>query len=258
MSGAAPASEVAESAREARPVLLVGAGGIGAPCALALVRAGVTAIAVADADRVERHNLHRQILFSERDVGRAKVAAFAERLVEAFPALRVEIAKERVGAANAASLVARASVVIDATDNFASRFLLADACHLAGVPVVHAAAIRWRATVLAAVPEGRPCYRCLFEDVPAEDAPNCGTAGVIGPVCAVAGALAADRAARLLRGDTSAAGVITSYDGLRSAVRDVVVRPRSDCALCGAGATIRAIDAARYAEAACAAGRAAA
>lgn len=234
-------------------VLLVGAGGIGAPCALALAEAGVTALAVADADRVERTNLHRQILFSDRDVGRAKVAAFAERLVELYPAMRVEIERARVDPVNAAAIVGRAAVVIDATDNFAARFLLADACHLARVPIVHAAAIRWRATVLAAVPSGRPCYRCLFEDLPAEAAPDCGTAGVVGPVCGVAGALAADRAARLLAGDTSAAGVITTYDGLRAALRDVAVRPRPDCALCGDAPVIAAIDAARYAGPACAA-----
>ncbi len=233
-------------------VLLVGAGGIGAPCALALAQAGVTRIAVADLDRVERTNLHRQILFADRDVGRAKVAAFAERLVDLFPDVRVEIAKCRIDAANVASFVRDAAVVIDATDNFASRFLLADACHLARVPIVHAAAIRWRATVLAAVPSGEPCYRCLFEDLPTDDAPNCATAGVIGPVCGIAGALAADRATRLLAGDTSAAGVITTYDGLRSVLRDVVVRPRADCPLCGAAPAISALDAARYVGPACA------
>jgi molybdopterin/thiamine biosynthesis adenylyltransferase len=234
-------------------ILLVGAGGIGAPCGLALAQAGVTSLAVADADRVERTNLHRQVLFADRDVGRAKVAAFAERLVELFPPLRVEIVKARVDAANAAAIVARAAVVIDATDNFAARFLLADACHLARVPIVHAAAIRWRATVLAAVPHGRPCYRCLFEDLPDGPAPDCGSAGVVGPVCGVAGALAADRAARLLAGDAGAAGVVTIYDGLRSSLRDVAVRPRRDCALCGDAPAIASIEAARYGAPACAA-----
>ena len=233
-------------------VLLVGAGGIGAPCALALAQAGVARIAVADLDRVDRSNLHRQILFSDRDVGRPKVFAFAEQLVGMFPGLRVEIAKSRVEPDNVQRLLEGAAVVIDATDNFSARFLLADACHLAGVPIVHAAAIRWRATVLAATPGGRPCYRCLFEDLPADDAPNCATAGVIGPVCGVAGALAADRAVRLLGGDATAAGVITTYDGLRSALRDVVVRPRPDCPLCGEIPSIQALDAARYDGPACA------
>lgn len=232
-------------------ILLVGAGGIGAPCALALAEAGVRWLAIADADRVERHNLHRQILFSDRDVGRSKVAAFAERLVELYPRVRVEVQRTHIDAANVAEAVARAAVVIDATDNFAARFLLADACHLAAVPIVHAAAIRFRATVLAAVPQGRPCYRCLFEDLPSDAAPDCGTAGVLGPVCGVAGALAAERAVRLLAGDTSAAGVITTYDGLRMSLRDVLVRPRRDCALCGESPAIAAIDAARYTPPSC-------
>ena len=233
-------------------VLLVGAGGIGAPCALALGNAGVARIAVADLDRVERTNLHRQILFSDRDVGRPKVLAFAERMIDLFPASRIEIVRSRVSSENALDLVATAAVVIDCTDNFASRFLLADACHIAKIPIVHAASIRWRATVLAAVPGGRPCYRCLFEDLPTDDAPNCATAGVVGPVCGVAGALAADRAMRLLDGDRSAAGVITTYDGLRSILRDVVVRPRADCPLCGETPSISALDASRYDGPACA------
>lgn len=232
-------------------VLLVGAGGIGAPCALALAQAGVTRLAVADADRIEHSNLHRQILFTDRDVGRPKVTTFAERLLDLFPALQVELVKQRIDAQNAASLVARAAVVVDATDNFATRFLLADACHLGRVPVVHAAAIRFRATVLAAVPGGRPCYRCLFEDLPVDDAPNCATAGVLGPTCGVAGALAADRAVRLLHGDPLASGVITTYDGLKSVLRDVPVRPRPDCPLCGASPAIAALDATRYDGPAC-------
>ncbi|MEZ4308912.1 MAG: HesA/MoeB/ThiF family protein [Polyangiaceae bacterium] len=233
--------------------MLIGAGGIGAPCALALAQAGVRSLAVADADRVDRTNLHRQILFADRDVGRTKVSAFAERLLDLFPSLRVELLRARIDAASALACVARAAVVIDATDNFAARFLLADACHLARVPIVHAASVRWRATVLAAVPEGRPCYRCLFEDLPAGPAPDCGTAGVVGPVCGVAGALAADRAVRLLAGDTSAAGIITTYDGLTSTLRDIPVRPRKDCALCGDSPEIQAIDALRYDAPSCAA-----
>ncbi len=234
-------------------VLLVGAGGIGAPAALALAQAGVGRLTITDLDRVDRTNLHRQILFRDRDVGRLKVLAFAERMIGLFPDAHIEIARSRIDPQNAGDLVSRASVVVDATDNFASRFLLADACHLAKVPIVHAASIRWRATVLAAVPGGRPCYRCLFEDLPTDDAPNCATAGVIGPVCGIAGALAADRAVRLLAGDTSAAGVITTYDGLRSALRDVVVTPRSDCPLCGETPSISALDASRYEGPACAA-----
>ncbi|MBK8258744.1 MAG: ThiF family adenylyltransferase [Polyangiaceae bacterium] len=232
-------------------VLLIGAGGIGAPCALALGQAGVGSLTVVDADRVDLSNLHRQVLFSDRDIGRLKIAAFAEQVAALFPAMHVEIIRARFTAENARDLLGRASVVIDATDNFATRFLVADACHIAQIPVVHTAAIRFRATVIAAAPEGRPCYRCLFEDLPNEPAPDCGTAGVIGPVCGVAGSLAADRAVRLLAGDTSATGVITTYDGLRSTLRDVVIRPRADCPLCGAAPQISTVESFRYAAPAC-------
>ncbi|HEY4122358.1 MAG TPA: ThiF family adenylyltransferase, partial [Byssovorax sp.] len=182
--------------RGAPRVVLVGAGGIGAPAALALALGGVRALTVVDDDRVELTNLHRQILFTEADVGRDKVDAFADALAARAPDLSIERVRGRALPHTTGAIVDGAAVVIDATDNFASRFLLADACRLAGVPVVHAAAVRLVATVMASRGDGAPCYRCLFEDLPSGDAPDCATAGVVGPVCGVAGALAADRALR--------------------------------------------------------------
>jgi len=247
----------------AGPVVLVGAGGIGAPAAIALIAGGVRSLRVADDDRVERSNLHRQILFGDGDVGRPKLDAFAEALARrarardgaasgteprapSEPEVAVELFRGRALPHTAAALVAGAAVVIDATDNFASRFLLADACALAGVAVVHAAAVRWSATVMAVAPRGRPCYRCLFEDLPEGDAPDCASAGVVGPVCGVAGALAADRALRILGGDASAYGEIVTYDGRRDALRAVPVRARPGCALCGEARSITDLDTSRY------------
>jgi molybdopterin/thiamine biosynthesis adenylyltransferase len=227
-------------------VVLVGAGGIGAPAAIALGAGGVRALRIVDDDRVELTNLHRQILFTDTDVGRPKLIAFAEALARRFPALAVDPRPGRALPGTAASLIDGAAVVLDATDNFASRFLLADAARLAGVPVVHAAAVRWRATVMASSARGRPCYRCLFEDLPGEGAPDCATAGVAGPVCGVAGALAADRALRILDGDASVYSAITTFDGLKDAIRQVVVRPRAGCPLCGETPGIRDLDARRY------------
>lgn len=232
-------------------VLLVGAGGIGAPAALALADGGALALRVVDDDRVELTNLHRQILFSEADVGRPKLEAFASALGRRYPGVTVEPRPGRFLPATAAGLLEGVDVVIDATDNFASRFLIADACHLAGVPAVHAAAIRWCATVMAAPPAGRPCYRCLFEDLPTGPAPDCATAGVVGPVCGVAGALAADRALAILAGRASAYGTIVTYDGRTDRLRAVAVTPRAGCPLCGDAATIASLDAARYVAAAC-------
>jgi molybdopterin/thiamine biosynthesis adenylyltransferase len=233
------------------PIVLVGAGGIGAPAAMALAAAGVRALRVADDDRVELSNLHRQILFGDADVGQPKLDAFAVALARRFPGTAVELHRGRALPASAPALVAGAAVVIDATDNFASRFLLADACALAGVPVVHAAAVRWSATVMAVAARGRPCYRCLFEDLPGEGAPDCVSAGVAGPVCGVAGALAADRALRLLAGDASASGAVVTFDGLRDALREVAVRARPGCPLCGEPRVVRDLDPRRYTANAC-------
>jgi molybdopterin/thiamine biosynthesis adenylyltransferase len=226
-------------------VLIVGAGGIGTPAALALGAAGVRRVAIADDDVVDISNLHRQILFTDNDVGQPKPDALAAALRKRFVFMRI-IQRPRALPDNVLESVRAAEVVIDATDNFASRFLLSDACALAGVAVVHAAAIRWHATVLAVEPGGKPCYRCLFEDLPEEAAPDCATAGVAGPVCGVAGAIAADRAIRLLSGDRTAAGAIVTYDGRRDVLRQVRVKARKSCPLCGDTRTIQSIDPTRY------------
>lgn len=233
-------------------LLLVGAGGIGAPAALALCAAGLRELTVADDDVVELSNLHRQILFGDSDVGRPKLDALASALGRRFPGVRVGIHRGRLLPDTALELCRAADVVLDATDNFPTRFLVADACALAGVAVVHAAAVRWRATVLAVRPGGRPCYRCLFEDLPEGPAPDCATAGVAGPVCGVAGAIAADRALRLLAGDAGATAEIVTYDGLRDALRAVPVAARSACPLCGGAPTIHSLDPSRYDAATCA------
>lgn len=233
-------------------VVLIGAGGIGAPLALTLCAAGLSRLAVVDDDTVDQSNLHRQILFREEDVGRPKLEAFARAIRERFPEVEIEPIEGRALPDTALDLVKGASLVLDATDNFASRFLIADACVIAGVSVVHAAAVRLRATVFAVAKGGRPCYRCLFEDIPGEGAPDCATAGVAGPVCGVAGAIAGDRALRLLAGDTTASGTITTYDGLRDALRAVPVRPRAACPLCGDRRSIKSISADRYQAALCA------
>jgi molybdopterin/thiamine biosynthesis adenylyltransferase len=227
-------------------VLMIGAGGIGAPAAWALAEAGIRRLRVADEDVVELGNLHRQILFDDDDLGRPKL----EALEAALGARGMHVVGTRSLALpdNVRQLLAGASVVIDATDNFASRFMLADAAHLEGVPIVHAAAVRWQATVLAVSPTGRPCYRCLFEDLPppGQVVVDCASAGVAGPVCGVAGAIAADRVLRVLGGDDSAFGHIVTFDGRRDRLRSVALMPRADCDLCGITANIGSIEASRY------------
>jgi molybdopterin/thiamine biosynthesis adenylyltransferase len=228
-------------------VLLVGVGGLGCPSALVLARAGVASIAIADDDVIEEANLHRQILFDEVDVGapKAETAAFALERLAGREGFRASALGTRFLPHNAVQLAQSADVVVEGSDNFATKFLVADACAIARVPVVHAAAVRWGGTVLAVGPRGAPCYRCLFEDIPREGAPNCADAGVIGPMVGVVGAIQADLALSLIEGEP-VEGTLVTFDGLTDTLRRRTIPSRDDCALCGRTPTIDRIDAARY------------
>jgi len=241
---------VAQELREAR-VLVVGIGGLGCPTAIALARAGVGTLGIADDDEVDLSNLHRQILFDDADVGRPKVPAAAAALARLAPEVRVERHATRLLPSNAVELVSGYDLVVEGSDNFATKFLTADACAIARRPVVHAAAVRWHGTALAVGPEGGPCYRCLFEDVPLENAPNCAEAGVIGPVVGVVAAAQADLALSMLEGRASGggpAGELFTFDGKSLAVRRRRIPRRKDCPLCGDGPRIRDIEPKRYVE----------
>ena len=232
-------------------VLLVGVGGLGCPAAMALVKAGVMRLGLCDDDEVERTNLHRQILFGEADVGTPKVEAAARALRAISPGLELRLHRTRLLPDDAVALVRDYDVVLEGSDNFATKFLAADACALARVPVVHASAVRWVGTALAVGARGRPCYRCLFEDVlPAEDAPNCAEAGVMGPVVGVVAAAQVDRALALLD-DRDAGGELVTFDGRTGALRRRRVSPRPDCPLCGEAPRIRRIEAETYVSPAC-------
>jgi molybdopterin/thiamine biosynthesis adenylyltransferase len=235
--------------------LVVGVGGLGCPASLALARAGVGHIALADDDVVEIANLHRQILFDEADVGAPKADAAAQALARLAPGVRAYAVGSRVLPHNAVQLVERADVVVEGSDNFATKFLAADACALARVPVVHASAVRWIGTALAVGAGGGPCYRCLFEDVlPADDAPNCAEAGVMGPVVGVVAAAQVDLALALLDG-AHAEGQLVTFDGLTDLLRRRTISRRADCPLCGLGtqsARIERIEPERYVSPACA------
>jgi molybdopterin/thiamine biosynthesis adenylyltransferase len=230
-------------------VLLVGIGGLGCPAAIALVDAGIGALGIADDDAVDATNLHRQILFDEADIDAPKLDAAARALTERATtrgrALEVILHRTRLLPSNAVAMVAGYDLVVEGSDNFATKFLVADACALARVAVVHAAAVRWHGTALAVGPRGRPCYRCLFEDAPSGDAPSCADAGVVGPMVGVVGALQADLALLLLEG-RDVDGELVTFDGKDDAFRRRRVSPRASCSLCGTAPVIRSIEVDRY------------
>jgi adenylyltransferase/sulfurtransferase len=232
--------------------LVVGVGGLGCPAAIALARAGVAVVGLCDDDLVERTNLHRQMLFDDDDVGRPKVEVAGRALKLRTPDLEVRLHSHRLLPENAIELVREYDIVLEGSDNFATKFLAADACALAEVPVVHASAVRWIGTAMAVGVGGRPCYRCLFEDIPASGAPNCAEAGVMGPVVGIVAAIQVDLALALVAGE-SVAGEVVTFDGRTDEVRRRSLRPRAGCSLCGGQSPrIREIDPDAYASPACA------
>ncbi len=228
-------------------VLLIGLGGLGCPAALALVRAGIGQVSLCDDDRVDEGNLHRQILYRAEDVGLDKLDAARRALLPSarLSGTRIELVRSRFLPENARNLVARADLVIEGADNFATKFLVADACHLEARPVVHGAGIRWVGTAWAVAPLGRPCYRCLFEDIPSGPQANCNAVGVMGPVVGIVGAMMAELALRTLSGRPPRAQLWT-LDGKADTLRQVAVHPRPDCPLCGSDASIQDTDESRY------------
>jgi molybdopterin/thiamine biosynthesis adenylyltransferase len=228
-------------------VLLVGLGGLGCPAALALVEAGVGSLTLCDDDRVDEGNLHRQILFHERHVGAHKLDAALAELgpLARRSGTRLQAWRGRFLPENARALAASHDLVVEGADNFATKFLAADACHLEARPVVHGAAIRWVGTAWAVGPLGRPCYRCLFEDIPRGPRDSCDSVGVMGPVVGLVGAMMAELALRILSG-SGARGEVWTLDGKRDTLRLCPVHPRPDCALCGDAPSIVDIAEARY------------
>jgi molybdopterin/thiamine biosynthesis adenylyltransferase len=234
-------------------VLIIGAGGLGCPAALALAAAGVKRIGVVDDDRVETSNLHRQPLYGDADVGELKVVAFARALARLGPDIEVVTHAVRFEAANAIALCSDYDVIIDGSDNFATKFLANDAAVLAGKPLVHGAAVALGGQLLTVPIGGRPCYRCLFEAPPPPGVgPSCAEAGVLGPIPGVIGALQGVEAARLLAGETPAfAGRLVQYDSGSMLVRSVRFNLNRDCAVCGPEARIRALTAVNYSKDGC-------
>ena len=186
---------------KASSVLVVGAGGLGSPAALYLAAAGIGRLGIADDDDVSLSNLQRQVIYGTADVGSPKAARATLRLRDLNPGVRVEPIQIRISADNAVSLVAEYDVVVDATDNFEARYLLADVSARTGRPIVYGAVHGFEGQVSVFGLPGAPCYRCLFPvPPPAHLAPSCGEAGVLGAATGVVGSMQAVEAVKLITG----------------------------------------------------------
>ena len=218
---------------KAARVLMVGAGGLGAPAALYLAAAGVGTIGLVDPDAVSLSNLQRQVLYAETDVGRPKVEAAKAHLAALNPHVTVETHPVWLDPQNAGELVQQYDLVLDGTDDFSTRFAVSDACLAHGKPLVSGALGRWTGQV--GVFHGQPCYRCLVPEVP-PDAETCALVCVVGALAGVIGSMMALEAVKLITGaGAPLSGKLLIYDALAGETRTVRIGADPACAACGKG-----------------------
>lgn len=220
-------------------VLVVGAGGLGAPLLQYLAAAGVGTLGVIDDDRVDLSNLQRQVIHRTEDIGATKAASARRALQAVNPEVQVEAYEERLTAENAERLIAGYDIVADGSDNFATRYLLNDTCHRLRKTLVAAAILRFDgqiSTYKAWQGAGHPCLRCLFPSAPAEDAvPSCAQAGVLGSLAGTLGALQATEVVKEILGvGRSLSGRLLVYDALAASFDEMAIAKRPDCPICGA------------------------
>ena len=221
-------------------VLVVGLGGLGIPASVYLASAGVGRVGIADSDLVEMSNLQRQFIFSEADLGRRKVDAAGEKLGLVNPEIRVTSHPVRIDSSNAMEVIREYDVVIDATDNLPSRYLINDACVLQGKPDVFASVLGFdgQASVFS-TPDG-PCYRCLYPEPPAADTvKSCEEAGVLNVVPGIMGSIQANQAIGILLGKgTPLIGRLLVFNGLDSSFNGIKFKKNSSCPVCGPNPSI--------------------
>lgn len=222
-------------------VLIIGAGGLGAPAAMYLAAAGVGTIGIADPDEVDLSNLQRQIIHSTEDLGKAKVLSAKETMNRMNPDVQVNTYSIFVSAENIMDLIKDYDFIIDGTDNFPAKFLINDACVMAGKPFSHAGIIRFKGQLMTYVPGMSPCYRCVFKNPPPKDAvPTCKQAGVIGAMGGVIGSLQAMEAIKYITGvGDLLTGYMLTFDAIKMDFRKIRL-PKADgsCAVCGTHPTI--------------------
>jgi len=216
-------------------VLILGAGGLGSPAALYLAAAGVGTIGIVDADVVDASNLQRQVLHTTERIGQPKTESAREALTALNPDVEVVGFAERLTASNADTILRGFDVVLDGGDNFPTRYVLNDACVRLGKPLVHGSIFRFEGQATTILPGQGPCYRCLYPSAPpAELAPSCAEAGVLGVLPGVIGLLQATEALKLLLGvGTPLVGRLLTYDALAGRFQELTLRRDPACAACG-------------------------
>ncbi|MGD0627042.1 MAG: molybdopterin-synthase adenylyltransferase MoeB [Thermodesulfobacteriota bacterium] len=217
-------------------VFIMGAGGLGSPAALYLAAAGVGTIGLADFDRVELHNLQRQILHKTCDVGLLKVESGTRTLESLNPGVRIQTYSERITAANIREIIKGYDLVLDGSDNFPTRFLLNDACYFEKKTLISGAILRFDGQLSTFKPHaGGPCYRCLFPEPPPPGVvPSCQEAGVLGSVAGIIGILQANEALKeILRLGESMTGRFLMFNSLNLSFYEVKIQRNPNCLLCG-------------------------
>src|SRR6266705_1770810 len=226
---------------KAARVLCIGAGGLGSPAALYLAAAGVGTIGIVDFDNVDLSNLQRQILHGTKDVGRSKLESARDRLRDINPEIDIELHQFRFSSENASEIVSKYDVVVDGSDNFATRYLSNDVCVFAQKPNVYGSVFRFEGQTTVFAPHlGGPCYRCLFpEPPPPESVPNCAQAGVLGVLPGIIGMLQAIETIKVIIGiGEPLIGRLLHFDALQVKFRELNLRRDAQCPVCGENPTI--------------------
>ena len=219
-------------------VLVIGAGGLGAPLLQYLAAAGIGTLGVIDHDQVDLSNLQRQVIHRTADIGVAKVASARRALLDINPEVAVIAHDERLASNNAERIVGSYDIVADGSDNFATRYLLNDVCYRLKKILVSAAILRFDgqiSTYKAWQGAGHPCLRCIFPAAPSEDAvPSCAQAGVLGALAGTLGALQATEVVKEILGiGRSLSGRLLMYDALSASFDEMAIAKRADCPTCG-------------------------
>src|SRR6266508_2413283 len=226
---------------KAARVLCIGAGGLGSPAALYLAAAGVGTIGIVDFDDVDLSHLQRQILHGTKDIGRGKVESAQDRLRDINPKIAIELHQCRLSSENASEIVSKYDIVVDGSDNFATRYLSNDVCVFEQKPNVYGSVFRFEGQTTVFAPHlGGPCYRCLFpEPPPPESVPNCAQAGVLGVLPGIIGMLQAIETLKMILGiGEPLIGRLLHFDALKVKFRELRLRRDPQCPVCGENPTI--------------------